>query len=68
MKKLFLLSCIIICSFQGTFAYENTLTVGETLTQYFEELFTEDHTAYTGITLKYIDIKRGTDLENSLQK
>ena len=53
MKKIFVCLCVL---FSSTLALAQDLTVGDTLTIYFSELFPVVYTSHNDIVLKYTDI------------
>lgn len=65
MKKILLLLCLLLGS---GFAFAKDLTVGDTLTLYFNELFPVVYTNHNDIVLKYTDIGNKPWLRSALQR
>lgn len=65
MKKLLISLCII---FSSGFALAQDLTVGDTLTIYFSELFPIVYTSHNDIVLKYTDVGNKPGLRSALQR
>jgi len=65
MKKTFLSLFLLLSS---TFALAQDLTVGDTLTLYFSELFPVVYTSHNEVVLKYTDIGNKPVLRSVLQR
>lgn len=65
MKKLIIFLSLLISS---TFALAQDLTVGDTLTLYFSELFPIVYTSHNEVVLKYTDIGNKPVLRSALQR
>lgn len=69
MKKLFILSTILIWFLTPTsFAEEQPLTLGETLTMYFTEIFPTLTPEISNVTVKYSGIGTRSGLRGALQR
>lgn len=68
MKKLFLIPFLIFCIIPPLSFAEKNLTVGETLTMYFSELFPNLTPEINSVTLKFNGIGNRTGLRSALQK
>lgn len=68
MKKLFLVPFLIFCIIPSLSFAEKNLTVGETLTMYFSELFPNLTPEINSVTLKFNGIGNRTGLRAALQK
>ena len=66
MKKLFI-SLLVLCSLPA-FADAKNLTLGETLSLYFTEIFPSTGQEITSINLKYNDIGANPTLRSALQR
>ncbi|MFA6079987.1 MAG: S41 family peptidase [Candidatus Gracilibacteria bacterium] len=65
MKKILLLFCFLLGS---GFAFAKDLTIGDTLTLYFNDLFPIVYTSHSDIVLKYTDIGNKPGLRSALQR
>lgn len=65
MKKIFIVLCLLAGS---GFVWAKDLTIGDTLTVYFDELFPIIYTSHNDVVLKYTDIGNRPWLRSALQK
>lgn len=68
MKKLFFVPCLIFFLATPLGFAEKSMTVGETLTMYFSELFPNINPEINNVTLKYSGIGNRNGLRTALQK
>lgn len=68
MKKLFIVPFLLCFLFPSLTFAEKSMTVGETLTMYFSELFPNTLPDINNVTLKYSGIGNRTGLRTALQK
>lgn len=66
MKKLII--ALLLLSVSGVFAVPKNLTVGETLTLYFNEIFPDESEEINDIMVNYGDIGSRTGLRSALQR
>ena len=65
MKKILISLCVLVSS---SFAFAQDLTVGDTLTIYFSELFPIVYTDHNDVVLKYTDTGNKPGLRSALQR